>query len=346
MIKIIVGRDKNADIQPESELVSRLHAELILEAGEWRLVDLGSANGTFHEKKRINSTVLSEGDSVRFADAEYVFLRGELVPRTRRPSAPTHTKPDRLSVASATAVVTAVALVAAITAAIFFSGSRSGESLQIGEFAAPPDDTEALIEKVKASTVWVECGWHQGSGFAIDWGASDSGETVILTNHHVIQRCIGRDLSVTVSTADFTARGSVSAYSPSDYVDLSRFRQDLALVTIGRFVPPLSRAESIGQGHWVMAVGNPQGLSGTVTTGSVARILDSSNTDILPFPADWILSNAQINQGNSGGPLVNRLGQVVGVNTLTMERFEGLGFANGWPNVCREIVTCAGSNSW
>lgn len=346
MIKIIVGRDKDADIQPESELVSRLHAELILEAGEWRLVDLGSANGTFHEKKRINSTVLSEGDSVRFADAEYVFSRGELVPRARRRSAPPQARPGRLYTAITTAVVTAVAIVALVATAIFIATNRSNESLQIGDFAAPPDDTEALIEKVKASTVWVECGWHQGSGFAIDWGASDSGATVILTNHHVIDRCIGRDLSVTVSSADFSTRSSVTAYSPSDYRDISKFRHDLALVTIGRFVPPLPRAQTIGQGHWVMAVGNPQGLSGTVTTGSVARILDSSNTDILPFPADWILSNAQINEGNSGGPLVNRLGQVVGVNTLTMERFEGLGFANGWPNVCREILTCAGGDSW
>jgi len=344
-MRLLVGRDDSADIQPKSKLVSRQHAEILLTDQGWEIVDLGSANGTFVNGKQIDREKLVKGNLVRFADEEYVFTDGELLPRssTTQHAGATGSASRKRILFAGSAV--GIALLGALSILFFQTWGKQVEEQTI-DMTAAPANTEALITEVKSSTVWIECGWNRGSGFAIDWSDEQGSETWILTNHHVIDECIDKDLSVEVSTEEFTTRGSVLVYSPSDYTDLSKFRQDLAVVTIERYVPPLPRATSISQGHWVLAVGNPAGLSGTATTGFIARVLDSSNTDILPFPRDWVLSDARTNRGNSGGPLVNRLGEVVGVNTLGMDSFEGLGFANGWPNTCGELFQCSGDSSW
>lgn len=345
-MRLLVGRDDSADIQPKSKLVSRQHAEISLTAKGWEIEDLGSANGTFVNGQQIDRATLKKGNLIRFADEEFVFSDGELMARStdsgaasglrRRPLNP------MLLIASGLGIALAVWLIFSVVQALR-SPLQNDEPI---DMTTAPANNDALIDEVKRSTVWIECGWGQGSGFAIDWSTEQGAETWILTNHHVVEECIDKDLSVEVSTGEFATRGSVLVFSPSDYIDGSDFRQDLAVVTIERYVPPLPRASSIGQGHWVLAVGNPRGLSGTATIGTVARILDSSNTDVIPYPKDWILSDASINPGNSGGPLVNKLGEVVAVNTLTDERFEGLGFANGWPNTCAELFQCSGADSW
>jgi S1-C subfamily serine protease len=345
-MKILIGRDENADLRPKSKLVSRTHAEISLAANGWQIVDLGSANGTFVNGKQIGHGDLEKGDVVRFADEEYVFADGELLPRSSAVSAHPQTANSSrkrnllIGLFMGTALLTGLAVLAS---QVLKLPTQADSPV---DMTTAPANTEALIDLVKRSTVWIECGWAQGSGFAIDWSDEQGSETWILTNHHVIEECIDNDLSVEISTEEFTTRGSVLVFSPSDYVDGKNFRQDLAVVTVERFVPPLPRASSIGQGHWVLAVGNPRGLSGTATSGSVARILDSSNTDLLPYPQDWVLSDARINPGNSGGPLVNKLGEVVGVNTLNIEGLDGLGFANGWPNSCDELFRCSGTSSW
>ncbi len=345
-MRVLIGRDDSADIQPKSKLVSRQHAEILLSDLGWEIVDLGSANGTFVNGKQVERAALARGSLVRIADEEYVFADGELLPRssnTQTESGLARRPGKGILVFGSVLGIALIAGISVLVSQVLRAPLQDNRPI---DMTTAPANSDALINEVKRSTVWIECGWGQGSGFAIDWSDEQGSETWILTNHHVIDECIDKDLSVEISTDEFTTRGSVLVYSPSDYIDGSNFRQDLAVVTIERYVPPLPRASSIGQGHWVLAVGNPDGLSGTATTGFVARILDSSNTDILPFPRDWVLSDARINRGNSGGPLVNKLGQVVGVNTLGMESFEGLGFANGWPNTCGELFQCSGPTSW
>jgi len=81
-VKILIGRDENADVRPKSKLASRRHAELSLKDDRWQIVDLGSANGTFINGRQIRSCKLGNGDIVRFADEEFVFADGELIPRS------------------------------------------------------------------------------------------------------------------------------------------------------------------------------------------------------------------------------------------------------------------------
>ncbi|MEW6299835.1 MAG: Do family serine endopeptidase, partial [Thermodesulfobacteriota bacterium] len=153
-----------------------------------------------------------------------------------------------------------------------------------------------------------------GSGFII---RSDG---VILTNNHVVEDA----KEITVALADkseYTA--TVLGRDP---------KADLAVLKIEPGSKPLPVArlgdsDALRVGDWVMAIGNPFGLSNTVTAGIVSakgRVLGAGPYD------DFIQTDAPINPGNSGGPLFNERGEVVGINSAIFSRTGGnigIGFA-------------------
>ncbi len=149
-----------------------------------------------------------------------------------------------------------------------------------------------------------------GSGFII----SDDG--YIITNNHVVA---GAD-EIKVKLSDGREfKGSVKGGDD---------KLDLALVKIEAkdhlAVAPLGDSDTIEVGEWVMAIGNPFGLSQTVTAGIVSakgRVIGSGPYD------DFIQTDASINPGNSGGPLFNAKGQVIGINTAIVAGGQGIGFA-------------------
>ena len=152
-----------------------------------------------------------------------------------------------------------------------------------------------------------------GSGFIID----PSG--YVVTNNHVVEEAT--DIKVTLSTGqDYTAK-LVGADAKTD---LALLKIDAA----GR-LPSVSfgNSDKMRVGDWVLAVGNPFGLGGTVTTGIIsARGRDLQNG---PFD-DFLQIEAAINQGNSGGPTFNLAGEVVGINTAIASPnggSVGIGFA-------------------
>ncbi len=150
-----------------------------------------------------------------------------------------------------------------------------------------------------------------GSGVIID------PEGLVLTNHHVIA---GAD-RVEVRLADerrFDAE--VVGADPETDIALLRLRDsegNLPAATLGR-------SDYLRVGDYVIAIGNPFGLSLTVTAGIVsamARVIGTS-----PFD-DFLQTDAAINPGNSGGPLFDLEGRVVGINTAIVAPGEGIGFA-------------------
>src|SRR5262245_4112294 len=153
-----------------------------------------------------------------------------------------------------------------------------------------------------------------GSGFVID----PSG--YIVTNNHVIS---GAE-EITVRFHDDTELKAKLVGSDD--------KTDLALLKVEptKPIPSLNWGDSDGLriGDWVLAIGNPFGLGGTVTAGIVSarnRVLDQGAYD------DYIQTDASINRGNSGGPLFNMNGEVIGVNTLIYSNNSGgsvgIGFA-------------------
>ncbi|MEO0672508.1 MAG: Do family serine endopeptidase [Pseudomonadota bacterium] len=136
----------------------------------------------------------------------------------------------------------------------------------------------------------------QGSGFVI------SEDGFVVTNNHVIDKA--QNISVSFGPKE-TYEAKLVGTDP---------RTDLALLKIesDKKFKPVKFASEIGRvGDWVVAVGNPFGLGGTVTVG----ILSAVNRDIGSGPYDFIQIDAAVNRGNSGGPTFNLQGEVVGVNT-------------------------------
>ena len=152
-----------------------------------------------------------------------------------------------------------------------------------------------------------------GSGFIID----PSG--YVVTNNHVIE---GADeVSVTLQD-NTTLKAKVVGRDESGDIALLKVKSDKPLPTVAFGDSSQSRV-----GDWVLAIGNPFGLGGTVTAGIVSargRDIHQGQYD------DFIQTDAAINRGNSGGPLFNMSGQVIGINTAIFSPSGGsigIGFA-------------------
>ena len=153
-----------------------------------------------------------------------------------------------------------------------------------------------------------------GSGFIID------SKGIVVTNNHVIQGA--EDIIVSVNgSKEYEAK----VIGKDPYMDLAV----LQIESDEKFKPvSFGDSDKARIGDWVVAIGNPFGFGGTVTSG----IISSRNRDIgLTRYDDFIQTDASINQGNSGGPLFNLDGEVIGINTAIIAPGRsgsiGIGFA-------------------
>jgi S1-C subfamily serine protease len=168
-------------------------------------------------------------------------------------------------------------------------------------------------------------------GFSADQQVSGSGVIImtdghILTNNHVVEAA--QDLNVVLADGE---------QRPAKLVGTDKFA-DIAIIKIEGAIPAaasLGNSDKLVAGESVIAIGSPLGdLKNTVTVGVISatgRSLDSGNGYQL---MDMIQTDAAINHGNSGGPLVDLAGEVIGINTLIVrssgfssDTAEGLGFA-------------------
>ena len=166
-----------------------------------------------------------------------------------------------------------------------------------------------------------------GSGFII------SEDGTVVTNNHVIANA--EDIIVRIKDKEYKA----SVVGADPYADIAVLKID----TNEKFTPvKFGDSDKARVGDWVVAIGNPFGLGGTVTSG----IISARNRDInLTRYDDFIQTDASINQGNSGGPLFNLDGDVVGINTAIIAPGQagsiGIGFAipaNAASNVIDQLI--------
>ncbi len=152
-----------------------------------------------------------------------------------------------------------------------------------------------------------------GSGFVID------AEGIVVTNNHVIE---GADeISVIFNDGTKLVATLIGADDKTDIAVL-KVEPETPLVAV-----PFGDSDHLRVGDWVMAIGNPFGLGGTVTLGIVSA--RNRNIDAGPYD-NFIQTDASINRGNSGGPLFNMDGEVVGINTAIISPTGGsigIGFA-------------------
>ncbi|MBS3136038.1 trypsin-like peptidase domain-containing protein [Candidatus Woesearchaeota archaeon] len=169
------------------------------------------------------------------------------------------------------------------------------------------NDFSAITDEVIRSVVRITSGNSQGSGVIIGNGS------LIVTNMHVI----GSASSIKISTYEKdTYSADLLAYDSN---------LDLSLLKIDSMLEPLEfgDSDSLKQGERVIAIGNPAGLSFTVTEGIVSS-LHRTGPNGLPI---YIQTDVPINPGNSGGPLINIHGEIVGLNNFKVAGLESLGFA-------------------
>ena len=221
---------------------------------------------------------------------------------------------------------------------LYSKGIQTWEKPQINLAAAKVSkqklDTEEIAEKTLPSVVMLKNERSLGSGFVID----NTG--LVLTNRHVVS---GGDRQFQIiGQAGIKAEGEVV------YVDR---KLDFALVRSNglRKVKPLPTcyASYPNPGQNVVALGSPQGLAGTVTRGivSAVRYPTGDLEGMVPNYVTLIQTDASISPGNSGGPLVNTRGEVIGINTFSREGAysQNLNFAVSMIDVLKALEVKGGS---
>ena len=160
-----------------------------------------------------------------------------------------------------------------------------------------------------------------GSGFIID----EKG--LVVTNNHVIQDA--EDILVIVN-GDQEFKAKVIGADPLSDIAV------LQLETEEKFIPvAFGDSDKARIGDWVIAIGNPFGLGGTVTSG----IISARNRSIgLSRYEDYIQTDASINSGNSGGPLFDMSGNVIGINTAILGRSGSVGIGFSIPSNSAKLV--------
>ena len=213
------------------------------------------------------------------------------------------------------------------------SNNSSGNTIVTDPVSFATDNTALsaadIYKKVAPAVVMVSTksvqsvnGWFQqetegmGSGFIIN------NDGYILTNYHVIDGA--KEVTVTLSDGQ-EVTASVVNYDSDQDVAMIKINQDIEVPG----VVELGDSDALQPGEEVLAIGNPlsKELSSTLTKGIVSALNRSIETE-TGVSTNLIQTDTAINSGNSGGPLINTKGQVIGINTLkASDGAEGIGFA-------------------
>jgi serine protease Do len=196
-----------------------------------------------------------------------------------------------------------------------------------------PRDIGGLVAHTQRSTVSVTCDVPGREGLGSAWAVALSEDAyakygkVFITNHHVVEDCIGNEKYLSVHrlfAKDHSAR----------IITLDK-KNDLAVIVSDLQIPVLRLSDYMpSPGYWTMVVGSADGYQGSVAFGSVLNINTSE-----------VLVTANTSHGNSGGPVVDNEGNVIGTITETVIG-EQYNVAKSLDAMCEKILKCDGKFYW
>lgn len=194
---------------------------------------------------------------------------------------------------------------------------KSFDEISLADLFDKSDDGVVKVSVRKSSEI--PRGSSLGSGFVYDVNGH------IITNNHVINDAN----KITITFLDGTSYNA-KVVGKDPFTDLAVIKADVDPALLHPL--PIGDSSKLRVGDQVAAIGNPFGLSGSMTSGIVSqlgRLLLEPGTSAFSIP-DVIQTDAAVNPGNSGGPLLNMRGEVIGINTAIQSgtgEFTGIGFA-------------------
>lgn len=357
--RFVIGRDDACNLVLNDPEVSRRHAYLIEAAGGIEVGDLGSSNGTRLNGRRIEQpTQLKPGDTLEIGGTRMqVEASTAIDPAQPAAAAPPPPPPPpqrsaiRRAVSGENSVIQRIKLERSVRRATILAGLAVLVAVAAviaavtGVFSSDDEEpslptAREVIQNAKPSTVRVLTkldGVNSGAGTG--W-VYDSENGLIVTNAHVVgdQGSVGM-LTYRVMVGDSIRPATLYSVAPCS---------DLAILQVEDIedVPefPLGAQADLAQGDVVNILGFPgnefTNFSSTPfqsTTGTISVVMESlenrsqvraQDPNIGPYE-NLIQTDAAINHGNSGGPMVDATGNLVGINTLTTLETQGQGFAIG-----------------
>lgn len=201
-------------------------------------------------------------------------------------------------------------------------------------FSAPVN-LSGLMQEISPGVVTIYCRDGQGTGWVLDHRVRGrmftSSRDVnlalfpgnIVTNYHVIEACIEEPQGVRVIAGGKRQNAILYTWDQTN---------DLALIVIAERLMTLPLSAQPEPGWWSMVYGTPYGRPGSITVGNVITVHKSQ-----------VSSSTPLNPGNSGGPLINSAGEVIGTVTGSDsdELSQNWNYAAGLPMLCRKILKCA-----
>lgn len=238
-----------------------------------------------------------------------------------------------------TLAIVLVPVVAGLSFYVQVLWKQKEDSSNVNNSFVAPYDLWPMMDYVKEATTVISCGPDKGSGFVFKLLESPAADhatwkfdvpnenySTVLTNYHVIQNCIERKSTLSVELAnEQMIRGNILGIDQDN---------DVAVIGIARDVDGLLAVNwNLDSGYWVMAAGSPLDLGSTVTFGHIINIDN-----------ERIYTSASLNRGNSGGPLVDNAGYVMGINTGYRAVAQNINWAISLNVLCQSLANCMNPN--
>jgi S1-C subfamily serine protease len=322
---LVLGRDDDCDVVLDDDKASRRHAILTPGSdGTIEVEDLGSTNGTYVDGRRVQGrATLRPGGTLTIGDTALTATDGG-------PSAPaaTPSRIERIALGRSirrsqwiASIVGIAALAAVIVVVLFLTGAIGGDE----EPTVPEVIAQATPSTVQIRRLLEEESENAGSGWV--WNAEQG---LIVTNAHVVNEA--DRFAVRLGEEDGEREAEVVAVAPCEDLAVLRVEDTRGLRTL-----PLGSQADLAQGEDVVALGYPSTalsendhLVANEGIVSVVQAKSDLGPAVAPLP-NVVQIDASINYGNSGGPLVNLGGELVGVNTAVNSALdiEGQNYAIG-----------------